>query len=225
MLSWFYLPFLRPWFVAENLLEENLGLFKCQLLLTGNPLLLKSFLLLYLRLLLLSCNRMADLAPLVPDFSFEFNGPVMVSCTGYQNLCGSFEFLDGALTPMLGACLLDRVKNFHAVVAYSIFLGQLPKMMAASRARRLHGLLSCHFCVPLASGLRELFVRISSSHQIFDGFDFGFIVSSGHGFNKMSGSSMCMWAWRIKEVFNYVCLEYEFLWCPAWSLCKMSVHF
>ena len=215
--------FIRPWFLPVDLLEQYLSLLKCQLLLTSDPLLFKSLLLLYLSLLFLRCDRMARLAPFVPNLSLEFNGPGVACCTSYQNLGSALELLESAFTVLLRACLLDGVENFDTVVADSIFLGQLPEVMSASRAWRLLGLLLSNLDIPLASNLRECFVGISGGHQIFK--EFNFWVFRCHFFSKVSGVDVNECTRSVEEVFNNVGLEYEFLLDPARGLCEMGVHF
>ena len=215
--------FIRPWFMPVDLLEHYLSLLKCQLLFPSDSLLFKSLLLLYLSFLFLRCDRMARLAPFVPDLCLEFNSPAVACCTSYQNLGSALELLNNAFTVLLHACLLDGVENFDAVVADSMFLGQLPEVMSATRAWCLHGLLPSNLDIPFASNLRVCFVRISGGHQIFK--EFNFWVFRCHGFSKVSGVDVDVCARSVEEVFNNVGLEYEFLLDPARGLCEMGVHF
>jgi hypothetical protein len=96
--------FIRPWFMPVDLLKHYLSLLKCLLLLPSDSLLFKGLLLLYLSLLFLRCDRMAGLAPFVPNLCLEFNSPAVACCTSYHNLGSALELFNNALTVFLHAC-------------------------------------------------------------------------------------------------------------------------
>lgn len=134
LLPWLYLRLLRPGFMPENLLEQELSLLKRLLLLAGDPLLLLSLLQLHFCFLFLDFNRMAGLAPLLANFGSEFDSPAVVASASNHNLRLALHLLDKALSFLLGAGLLDAVDNLDTVMADSVFLGKLPEMMSASGA-------------------------------------------------------------------------------------------
>jgi hypothetical protein len=100
-------------------------------------------------------------------------------------------------SPFLRACLHDGVKNFDAVVADSMFLGQLSEVIFATRACCLHGLPPKNLDIPLASSLRVCFVRISDGHQILK--EFNFWVFRCNGFSKVSGVDVEVSAGMLKK--------------------------
>lgn len=225
LLPWFYLRLLRPRLMPENLLEQELSLFERLLLLTGNSLLLLSFLQLHLSLLFFDFDCMAGLAPLLANLGPELNGPAVVASTGYHNVRLALRLLDGAFAFLLHAGLLNAVNNLDTVVADSMLLSQLPEVVSTSGARSLHCLLASQLNVTLASDGGLGFIRICCSHQIFDGIEFWLAVSWCFSFSKTMCICESMLAWCIKKVLEDVCLENEFLWCPCWSLRELEVHF
>lgn len=138
LLPWFYMRLLRPGFMPKHLLKQELSLLKSILLLAGNPLLLLGLLQLHFCLLFFDFNRMAGLAPLVANFSPEFNSPAVVATASNNNVRCALQPLYKALAFLLSAGLLDAVDNLDTVVADSVFLGKLPEMMAATGAWSLH---------------------------------------------------------------------------------------
>ena len=154
LLPWLYMRRLRPWLVPEHLLEQDLGLRERLLLLTGESLLLLRFHELHLRLLLLGLHSLASLAPLVADLRLELDSPAVVAGASYRDLSVTLNDLNRARPFLDCAGLLDAFDDLDAVVANSVFLGKLPEMMAAARARGLGGLLARLLDVPLASEVR-----------------------------------------------------------------------
>jgi hypothetical protein len=224
LLPWLYLRLLRPGFMPENLLEQELSLLKRLLLLAGDPLLLLGLLQLHFCLLFFYFNRMAGLAPLLADFGPEFDSPAVVASASNHNVRLALHLLDKALAFLFGAGLLDAVDNLDTVMADSVFLGQLPEMMSASGAWSLHCLLAGELDIPLASDVWLGFIRISGGHQIFNSIEFWLSLNGCISLSKTRRSWMSLLTWCVKKVLDDACLENEFLLCPCGGLRKLSVH-